>query len=137
MPAGIIWPTSGAPKFVKGHGPRSSWCEFDVKWTLPAGVKTIVAAQEQFFAYPYNDRYVIDDAVPAEPRTWHKTPRKAWYKYCTYGHTLMLRVIMGDDAAVAPTSLGRVRPRDVCRGLPRRKCFTYDDRSRIVEREEG
>ncbi|UCH78726.1 MAG: hypothetical protein JSU81_01890 [Candidatus Coatesbacteria bacterium] len=110
VPAGIIWPTSGVPRFVKGRGEGYNvWCEFDVGWTLPPGVNTFVAAQEQFFIPPHCDPFIFDDDNVREPHTWFKGPKDPWVNQSLHGHTLMLRVIMKGEVSVEPTSIGRVK----------------------------
>lgn len=111
VPAEIIWPESGVPKFVKGSGRGLVvWCEFDVGWTLPPGLNTFIAAQEQFFLPPNCDPFIFDDAVKVKTHTWFRSlPQYIWENRSWEGHTLMLRVIMQGEVSVTPTSVGRVK----------------------------
>ncbi len=111
-PGSIIWPTSGAPKFVKPSGPsRYVWCEFHVGWTLPEGTNAFAAGQEQFFVPPDCDLFAFDDDIGHRGHTWQKFPRRSWIRHAGFPscNNFILRVILTGEVSVRPTSFGRVR----------------------------
>jgi hypothetical protein len=111
VPGSLMWPTAGKGYFFKPKG-ETGWKDVPVNWTLPRGVTAFLAAWEQFYDYPNFDPYGIDDNPTFRRHTWEYW-RDQWELFehgSAYPYqNLMLRVVVSDDVAVAPTSLGRVK----------------------------
>jgi hypothetical protein len=108
VPGSLLW----GPKFVVPTG-YSGWHEFSVNWTLPSGTYKFMAAQEQFYNYPYCDPFLIDNNPTFRGHSWQylqgewspfNQPVIAPYR------NLAMRVIVNDSTVnLAPTSIGRVK----------------------------
>ena len=113
VPGSMMWPTSGNPKFVMPTGTWYGWKDFDVNWVLP-GAKEFLAAQEQFYDFPSpgGDPFLIDDNPTFLGHSW-MCDGAGWrpfeHQVTTPYRNLMIRVIVEETLAIAPTSLGRVK----------------------------
>lgn len=112
VPGSMMWPAGGRGKYVRGSTPSYGWQEFNVNWALPAGVRKLVAAVEQFYDYPKCDPHIVDDNQTFRKHSWtyyqgnwHLLTNKTGY------YNLMLRVVVDDEhnPGVEPVALGRVK----------------------------
>jgi hypothetical protein len=116
VPGSMLWPTSGTPHFFKPNAGIDShiWVEFDVDWICPS-VK-FVAAQEQFYDYPYCDPFSLDNNTDFVGHTWAYLQGQ-WQPFPEYSNltpyrNAMVRVIVEPGQTfpgVAPSSIGRVK----------------------------
>ena len=100
------------PTFVRGSGAGYRWCGFNFgmwQWSL-LGHKRFVAAVEQYYNYPDCDPYVLDGNRTFQRRSWQCQGGK-WERLVGIAgyRNLMVRVVINDMIAVAPTSVGRVK----------------------------
>jgi len=109
VPGKLLWPTSGGGYFFKPTGPRGRK-EAPVNWALPAGVTSFVAAMEQYYNHPNCDPYLVDNNLSFTGHSWQYYGG-TWELHVGYQgyRNVMLRVVVEEAAAVAPTSLGRVK----------------------------
>jgi len=117
VPGSMLWPTSGGGYFFKpnvGDIQSHIWVEFDINWTCPS-VK-FVAAQEQFYAYPYCDPFSLDNNTTFRNHSWQYSQGN-WQLFpldenlAPY-RNLMIRVFVEPGQTfpgVAPSSIGRVK----------------------------
>ena len=115
VPGSMLWPTSGDPYFFKPSASIEGhiWVEFDVDWTCPS-VK-FVAAQEQFYTYPYCDPFSVDNNTTFRNHSWMY--RGGAWSLLTLDtdpvyRNLMIRVWVEPGQTfpgVAPSSIGRVK----------------------------
>jgi len=117
VPGSMLWPTSGNPHFFKPSASIEGhiWVEFDVNWTCPS-VK-FVAAQEQFYTYPYCDPFSVDLNPTNLGHSWQYS-QGAWgplnlnFEGVGPYRNLMIRVWVEPGQTfpgVAPSSIGRVK----------------------------
>ncbi len=120
VPGSLMWPTSGGGYFFKPTG-ETGWKDVPVNWTLPKGVTAFLAAMEQYYPrwgdgglgmYDF-DPYAIDNNPVFRGHTWLYRNGPPWELfYLTHivpYRNLMLRVVVADDLAVNPSSIGRVK----------------------------
>jgi hypothetical protein len=112
VPGSMMWPTAGGPYFFKPTG-QNAWKEIPVAWVLPSGVRSFVAAVEQYYDYPNCDPVFIDSRPTFLGHTWHHMAGK-WELFSCRPiapyRNLMLRVFVANESFnVAPTSVGRVK----------------------------
>jgi hypothetical protein len=111
VPGSLMWPTTGGGYFFKPKG-ETGWKEIPVNWTLPGGVTAFVAAVNQYYDWPNVDPGAIDDNPTFMGHSWMYF-RGRWeiiiqgwaYPY----RNSMIRVVVANDLAVTPTSIGRVK----------------------------
>jgi hypothetical protein len=112
IPGSVVWPTSGKSHFFKpsGGAPDFIWAECDVHWRCP--FTKFLAAHDQIYNYPQCDPCAVDDNYVFRGHSWCYWDRWMSFKEMVglepY-HNLMIRVVVDDTTAVAPTSLGRVK----------------------------
>lgn len=114
VPGSMLWPTGGGGYFFmpKGQIQGHIWVECDINWTCPS--TKFVAAEQQFYAYPYCDPFSLDNNTSFvghswlySEGTWEPFPE---YLNLTPYRNVMIRVLVDEAASVvAPTSLGRVK----------------------------
>jgi hypothetical protein len=100
------------PRFVRGSGTGFTWCRFNFgmwEWSLGENKRFVVAA-EQYYNHPNCDPYILDGNRTFQGHSWQCQSEK-WEPLVGYWgyRNLMLRVVISDLMAVAPTSLGRVK----------------------------
>lgn len=102
FPGSRLW----GPYFYRPSGP-SGWYNVPVNWVLPIGVNKFLATAERYYNYPNCDAYAVDDNPTFLGHSWGDNgPLEGYPPY----RNLMLRVVVeGDNAAVRPTSFGRVK----------------------------
>jgi len=117
VPGSMLWPTSGGGYFFKpsvGDIKSHIWVEFDINWTCPS-VK-FVAAQDQFYDYPFCDPFSVDNNTTFVGHSW-AYQAGSWQPYQGTGvaapyRNLMIRVWVEPGQTfpgVAPSSIGRVK----------------------------
>jgi hypothetical protein len=112
IPGSVVWPTSGKSHFFKPRGGILDpiWAECDVNWRCP--FTKFLAAHDQIYDYPQGDPCTIDNNPTFKGHSWYNW-RGGWELYRLPGthpyFNFMIRVLVDDTAAVAPTSLGRVK----------------------------
>jgi hypothetical protein len=117
VPGSMLWPTSGDPYFFKPNNSNIQshiWVEFDVDWTCPS--VRFVAAQEQFYDYPYCDPFSLDNNTDFVGHTW-RYYQGIWEAFPEYPNltpyrNAMIRVWVepGQEfPGVTPSSIGRVK----------------------------
>jgi hypothetical protein len=108
VPGSLLW----GPKYGIGTGSGYGWVDIGVNWTLPAGRDAFVGAMEQFYNPPGCDAFCIDDNPTFMGHSWQYSSGR-WRLFTHSGtvpyRNLMVRVVVDDTLAVAPTSLGRVK----------------------------
>jgi hypothetical protein len=111
VPGSLMWPTAGGGYFFKPKG-ETGWKDVPVSWALPRGVTAFLAAANQYYDYPNVDPWAIDDNPAFKGHSWQYLDGK-WEPFYWSGirpyQNLMLRVVVADDVAVTPTSIGRVK----------------------------
>ncbi len=113
VPGSVIWPTSGKGHFFKPSGILGPiWAECDVNWRCP--VTKFLAAHNQIYNYPQGDPCSLDDNPTFRGHSWYKWRYTEGWELFRFAGThpygnIMVRVVADDAAAVAPTSLGRVK----------------------------
>jgi hypothetical protein len=112
VPGSMLWPTSGGGYFFKPNAPIYGhiWVECIIDWTCPAF--KFVAAQEQFYNYPNNDPFAVDNNPTFLEHSWRYMPGR-WQPMTSAVdpyRNVMVRVVVNDETVdVSPTSLGRVK----------------------------
>jgi hypothetical protein len=116
VPGSMLWPTSGSPYFFKPSAGIEAhiWVEFDVNWTCPS-VK-FVAAQEQFYTYPYCDPFSLDNNTSFTGHSWMYS-EGSWSPFPEESNLAPYRNVMvrvwvepGQEfPGVTPSSIGRVK----------------------------
>lgn len=114
VPGSLVWPTSGKSHFFKpgSGGPDVAWAECDVNWKCP--FTKFLAAHDQIYSYPRGDPCGLDNNPTCMGHSWYNWLfTEGWELYRlpgTYPYwNFMIRVLVDDTTAVAPTSLGRVK----------------------------
>lgn len=112
VPGSVMWPPGGRGRFFQGTTSAYAWQNFDVNWSLPAGVRRFVPAVEQYFDYPNCDPHLVDDNATFRGHSWayyqgnwHPLTNKTGY------YNLMLRVVVDNNhnPGVDPVTVGRVK----------------------------
>ncbi len=114
VPGSRLWPTASGGYFFKPSGLQGHvWVECPVGWTCPS--TSFVAAEEQFYNWPYCDPWTVDNNPTFRRHSWNYYagqwgPLSQVNVEISPYYNLMLRVVVDDETVgVAPTSLGRVK----------------------------
>ncbi len=114
VPGSLLWPTAGGGYFFVPNAPIQGhiWVECDINWTCPSAA--FVAAEEQYYNYPTNDPFSLDNNPTFRGHSWERSG-SSWQPFPEYSNlrpyrNVMIRVVVDDETvSVAPTSLGRVK----------------------------
>ncbi len=116
VPGSMLWPTAGGGYFFKPNAgiQEHIWVEFDINWTCPS--QKFVAAQEQFYNYPYCDPFSLDDNTNFLKHTWAYW-QGSWQPFPEFSNLVpyrnaMIRVWVEPGQTfpgVEPSSVGRVK----------------------------